>query len=145
MDAITYSDSADGVAPGELAPFFVGWSDPPDDDRRRRILAAADEVVIARDGDGSLVGFATAITDGAFAGYIPLVEVVPSHRRRGIGARMVGILLARLGACYMIDLVCDAEVFPFYERLGGTRVVGVAWRNYERLLAAGQGGGEEAR
>ena len=46
---------------------------------------------------------------------------------------MFEILLERLDACYMIDLVCDEEVVPFYERLGGTRVVGIAWRNYARL------------
>lgn len=34
------------------------------------------------------------------------------------------------------DLVCDDDVVPFYERLGGTRLDAVAWRNHDRLDAA---------
>ncbi len=93
----------------------------------------ADEVVVARDRDGVVIGFATAITDHRFAAYIPLVEVLPEHRGHNIGSQIVQALLARLGACYMIDLVCDDDVVPFYERLGGTRLNAVAWRNHDRL------------
>ena len=52
------------------------------------------------------------------------------------GSEMVTALLERLRTCYMIDLVCDDDVVPFYERLGGTRLNAVAWRNHDRLGAA---------
>ena len=116
-----------------LASFFVGWPRPPSLDDRLEILSSADEVVVCRTPDGAVVGFATAITDYRFAAYIPLVEVLPEHQGRGIGSQMVQTLLERLRSCYMIDLVCDDGVVPFYERLGGIRLNAVAWRNHDRL------------
>jgi ribosomal protein S18 acetylase RimI-like enzyme len=126
---ISFSDSAADIGASELAAFFVGWPRPPDDEQRLRVLQSADEVVIARDGDGTLVGFVTAITDGVFAAYIPLVEVMPDFQRQGIGTALVERMLSRLARCYMIDLVCDDHVAPFYERLGGTRIGAIAWRS----------------
>ena len=32
----------------------------------------------------------------------------------------------------MIDLICDADVQPFYERLGMTRYSAMIIRNYDR-------------
>jgi ribosomal protein S18 acetylase RimI-like enzyme len=115
---------------------FVGWPSPPALDDRLGILTSADEVVVCRTSDGVVVGFATAITDYRFAAYIPLVEVLPEYQGRGIGSQMVQILLERLRSCYMIDLVCDDDVVPFYERLGGIRINAVAWRNRSRLDAS---------
>jgi GNAT superfamily N-acetyltransferase len=135
MSSVILSSDASLVTGDDLAAFFVGWPDPPTYDERLGILRAADMVVIARDASGCVVGFATAITDHRFAAYIPLVEVLPVHQGRGIGSSMVEYLLERLSSCYMIDLGCDADVVPFYQRLGGTRVDAVAWRNYDRLHA----------
>lgn len=138
MERVTYSDTAEGVTADDLDGFFVGWPEPPSLARRLQIVQAAHEVVIARaaegDDEGTVIGFATAITDGCFAAYVPLVEVLPAHQGRGIGTAMVRQLLARLGEhCYMVDLVCDDDVVPFYERIGGTRLNAVAWRYYDRL------------
>ena len=33
---------------------------------------------------------------------------------------------------YMIDLICDADVQPFYDRLGMMRYTGMIKRNYDR-------------
>lgn len=136
MTDVTIDDSRDGVGEDDLAPFFVGWPDPPTPAERVAILRAADDAVVARTGDGTVVGFATAITDRRFAAYVPLVEVLPSHQHAGVGSRLVRALLDRLADCYMIDLVCDDDVVPFYERLGGRRLNAVVWRNYDRLHAA---------
>ena len=135
MDSVYLSSGTDGLRREDLAGFFVGWTQPPSPDDRLGILAAADEVVVARDRDGVVIGFATAITDYRFATYIPLVEVLPEHQGQSIGSQIVQALLERLGKCYMIDLVCDDDVVPFYERLGGTRLNAVAWRNRDQLHA----------
>ena len=132
MGEITYSFSTRGLSDRDLSGFFVGWPQPPSDAQRRRMLEAATEVVIARDGR-TLAGFITALTDGMFVAYIPLLEVLPDFQHRGIGQALVTRMLGRLHDCYMIDLVCDGPVVGFYEQLGGQRVNGVAWRNYERL------------
>jgi GNAT superfamily N-acetyltransferase len=118
MEAVVYQDTVAGVEPGQLAGFFVGWPNPPAVQERLEILESASEVVVATDPDGAVVGFATAITDGRFAAYLALVEVLPPLQGRGIGSVMVQRLLDRLQDCYMIDVVCDADVVSFYERLG---------------------------
>lgn len=136
MDAVMLSSGTEGLRREDLTGFFVGWPHPPSLDERLEILRAADEVVVCRTAQGAVVGFATAITDHRFAAYIPLVEVLPEHQGRGIGSQMVTAMLEQLRSCYMIDLVCDDDVVPFYERLGGTRLNAVAWRNHDRLPAA---------
>jgi ribosomal protein S18 acetylase RimI-like enzyme len=136
MDPVTLTSGTGGLRSDDLAGFFVGWPHPPSLDVRLEILRSADEVVVCRTAHGSVVGFATAITDHRFAAYIPLVEVLPEYQGRGIGSEMVAALLEQLRTCYMIDLVCDDDVVPFYERLGGTRLNAVAWRNHDRLDAA---------
>ena len=133
MDDVISSVGTEGLRSEELAGFFVGWPHPPSVSERLEILRSADVVVLARTPDGAVVGFATAITDHRFAAYIPLVEVLPTHQGQGIGSQMVTALLERLRSCYMIDLVCDDDVVPFYEQLGGTRLAAVAWRNHDRL------------
>lgn len=129
MSTVVFSRGTEGLRTGDLVDFFVGWPSPPAIDDRLGILTSADEVVVCRTPDGVVIGFATAITDYRFAAYIPLVEVLPEHQRRGIGSQMVQTLLERLRSCYMIDLVCDDDVVSFYERLGGIRINAVAWRN----------------
>jgi precorrin-8X/cobalt-precorrin-8 methylmutase len=72
-----------------------------------------------------VIGFATAISDGVLSAYVPLLEVLPEHQGRGIGTELMRRLLIRLGGLYMVDLACDEELAPFYERLGLART-GVA-------------------
>jgi len=76
---------------------------------------------VAKDGE-RVVGFVTAISDGVLSAYVPLLEVLPDHQGRGIGSELVRRLLDRLGDLYMIDVVCDENVVPFYERLGLRRL-----------------------
>ena len=53
-------------------------------------------------------------------------------RGQGIGSELVHRLLARLSHLYMIDLICDPELQPFYARLGLKPYTGMIRRNYER-------------
>ena len=114
---VTYADTPAGVAPADLEGFFVGWPSPPTPERRLDLLRGSDVVSLAFDGS-SLVGFATAISDGVLAAYIPFLEVLPSHQGQGIGSALVERVLAQLDDLYMVDVVCDAPLEPFYERLG---------------------------
>jgi ribosomal protein S18 acetylase RimI-like enzyme len=66
-----------------------------------------------------VVGFVTAMGDGALGAFIPLLEALPEYRDRGIGAELMRLALARPGDRYSIDLVCDPDLVPFYERLRG--------------------------
>ena len=130
---IVYREEVDGLDAAQLAGFFVGWPQPPTPERHLELLRASDHVGIALDGD-RVVGFVTAISDGVLSAYIPLLEVVPEYQGRGIGTELARSLLARLDALYMVDLACDPEVVPFYERLGLARVgVAVGRRNRDAL------------
>jgi ribosomal protein S18 acetylase RimI-like enzyme len=133
MDGVHLSASTDGLSGDDMTGFFEGWPNPPSPERQAAILCAADEVVVVRTDDGTVIGFVTAITDRVFAAYIPLLEVLPEWRHQGIGSMLITAMLDRLEDCYMIDLVCDDEVVPFYERLGGTPLNAVAWRRFDRL------------
>ncbi len=116
-----------------LSGFFVGWPFPPSPERHLDILKGSTHVVLAYDDDPErIVGFVTALTDGHLAAFIPLLEVLPSHQRRGIGSELVRKILDRLQRLYSIDLVCDAEMIPFYSQLGMRSMSGMGMRNYDR-------------
>ena len=66
---------------------------------------------------------------------IPLLEVLPEYQGRGIGAELVRRMLEELQQLYMIDLLCDEDVQPFYERFEMRRAQGMFIRNYDRLGA----------
>jgi ribosomal protein S18 acetylase RimI-like enzyme len=129
---IRYSGDASSLEPRQLrGGFFEGWSSRPDAERHLRILRGSDHVVVALDGD-QVVGFVTAITDGVLAAFIPLLEVLPAYRGRGIGTELMRRLLTELSSYPDIDLSCDAELQPFYARLGMQPGVGMYIREPNR-------------
>jgi GNAT superfamily N-acetyltransferase len=131
--AIRWVTELGGIGPEHLEGFFEGWPDPPSPATHRRILAASHEFVLAVDDEsGRVVGFVTAITDGVLSAYVPLLEVLPAWRGRGIASELVRRLVARLADLYMIDLTCDPDVQPFYERLGFRPSTGMMIRRYDR-------------
>ena len=114
---IEYSESVDGVEARHLDGFFVGWPQPLSPERHLDLLRGSDHVVLARDGE-RVVGFVTAISDGVLSAYVPLLEVLPEYQAQGIGTELVRRMLAKLESLYMVDLCCDADLEPFYRRLG---------------------------
>jgi GNAT superfamily N-acetyltransferase len=116
---IRYSTTTDGIDDADLAGFWVGWPHPPSPEAHRRILRGSEVVVLAwDDAAGGLVGFITAVGDGVLAASIPLLEVLTEYQGVGIGTELVRRMLAELDGRYMVDLTCDHELVPFYERLG---------------------------
>jgi len=129
---IVYTASLDGVTPERLRGFFEGWTNPPSAETHLRLLRGSDHVVLARDGgEGDVVGFVTALTDGVLGAFIPLLEVLPAHRGQGIGTALMERMLARLDDLCGVDLLCDPELQPFYARLGLTPATGMSLRRYE--------------
>ena len=80
--------------------------------------------------EDTIVGFVTAISDGVLAAYVPLLEVLPSHQKQGIGQELMRRMLETLDRLYMVDLLCDDNLQPFYEKLGMRRSKGMMVRNY---------------
>jgi ribosomal protein S18 acetylase RimI-like enzyme len=110
----------------------LGWPQPPSPANHLRILQHSDVVVLARRADGLVVGYITAITDGVSCAYIPHLEVLPAYQGRGIGSELAKRMLMQLRHLYMIDLLCDPDVQPFYARLGMRPGTGMFVRNYDR-------------
>ena len=114
---VTYRDTAEGIHGNQLAGFFVGWPNPPSPQQHLELLRRSHAVALALD-DGAVVGFATAISDDVLSAFIPFLEVLPSHQHQGIGTELVQQVLKQLDHLYMVDLCCDANLEPFYSRLG---------------------------
>ncbi|HTY29410.1 MAG TPA: GNAT family N-acetyltransferase [Mycobacterium sp.] len=114
---LEYLEIADGLRPDQLSGFFVGWPNPPSMEQHLELLRRSHAVEIAVE-DAAVVGFATAISDGVLSAFIPFLEVLPSHQHRGIGTELVQRLLAQLDHLYMVDVCCDDNLDPFYQRFG---------------------------
>lgn len=131
---LRYTRLPDDVTPGMLdGGFFEGWPSPPSAQTHARLLQQSTYVVVAIDEEaGKVVGFITAISDGVLAAYIPLLEVLPAWRGHGVGTELVRRMLDALDGLYMVDVMCDEDVQPFYERLGLHRASGMIRRDYGR-------------
>lgn len=134
---IHYTDSLEGITPERLGSgFWVEFLTPPSPENHLRILQNSYKVFLAIDGEtGQVVGFINAISDGVYAAYIPLLEIIPEYQGRGIGSELARRMLAALRHCYQIDLLCDAHLQPFYEQLGMRPATGMMIRNYDRQAA----------
>ena len=126
-----YTDSLEGVTAQKLEGFFVGWPNPPAPQTHLELLRQSAEIVLAVDeSSGRVVGFITAISDGILSGYIPLLEVLPSHQGQGVGSELVRRMLDKLQGLYMVDLICDPTLQPFYTHLGMQKAQGMMLRRY---------------
>ena len=116
---IEYLNSPDGIKPERLSGFFVGWPKPPSTETHLKLLRGSSYVVLAIETEsGRVVGFINAVSDRVLSAYIPLLEVLPEFQGCGIGGELVKRLMAELDGLYMIDLVCNEDMIPFYEKFG---------------------------
>ncbi|MBC7814031.1 MAG: GNAT family N-acetyltransferase [Burkholderiales bacterium] len=133
---ISYTESLDGITPEKLRGFFVGWPNPPSSAKHLEILRAAYKIWLAVDTEtDNVVGFINAIGDGVLSAFIPLLEVLPEYQGEGIGSELARRMLDSLRHLYAVDLICDANVQPFYVRLGMQPYTGMVFRNYDRQSA----------
>ena len=133
---VVYTSDVTGLSPAELEGFFVDWPSAPSPERHLEILRGSDHVVLARDSEGGrVVGFTTAISDGVLSAFIPLLEVLPERQGQGIGSELVRRMLSELEDFYMVDLVCDPELEPFYRRFEMRLLSGMGVRRRHLLEA----------
>jgi ribosomal protein S18 acetylase RimI-like enzyme len=129
-----FQSSLNGITCEQLQGFFVGWPSHPNPETHLRMLQNSYKVVVALDeeADDRVVGFITAISDGVLSAYIPFLEVLPDYQNKGIGKKLVTYMLDELKEIYMIDLICDVNLQPYYEKFNMFKASGMIVRNYDR-------------
>lgn len=127
MASLEFLTDNDRISPEMISGFFVGWPAPPTPEKLIETMAGSYRRVWAVR-DGRVVGYVNAISDGVLNAFIPWLEVHPDHQGEGIGTELVRRIIAQLDGMYAIDLCCDPELFPYYERLGFTTFGGAGLR-----------------
>ena len=80
------------------------------------LLKNSAEVVLAVDEEtGAVIGFINAVSDGVLSAYIPLLEVLPEYRGRGIGRALVKQMLEATSRAF--------EVRHAYDGAGGLQAM----------------------
>jgi ribosomal protein S18 acetylase RimI-like enzyme len=126
-----FVNSVEGISAEMLDGFFVDWPSPPSVNTHLKLLKGSSHVVLAIE-ENKVVGFITAISDGVLSAYIPLLEVLPAYKNKGIGKELVDRMLKQLEHLYMIDLSCDDDLVPYYEKFGMIKGTAMLKRNYDR-------------
>jgi len=133
MPTILYTSSLENIRVDQLrGGFFDGWPNPPSPEIHLRMLQDSYRVWLALDEEtNQVVGFAQAISDGVLTAFIPLLEVLVAYHKQGIGTALMQRMLESLDHLYSIDLVCDEDVIPFYERLDMRPETAMMSRNFD--------------
>ena len=129
MNKIRYTDSTDGIVPEMLDGFFEGWTKPLSNEIHLNILNNSDHIFLAVDTEiNRVAGFITALSDTIQSAFIPLLEVLPDYRNKGIGTELMTRMLEKLKDIQGINLMCDAKMQNFYLKFGMVSSAGMIIR-----------------
>jgi ribosomal protein S18 acetylase RimI-like enzyme len=134
MPIILYTSSIEEIHVDQLrGGFFEGWPNPPSPEVHLRMLQGSYRVWTDQ-----VVGFAQAISDGVLTAFIPSLEVLGAYQKQGIGTALMQRMLESLDHLYSIDLVCDEDMIPFYERLDMRKGTAMMSRNFDNQSGGSQ-------
>lgn len=120
-DSIRYSETRDLPLEGVLALYRAnGWSSAQKPDLLRKALLASHSLVTAWDGS-RLVGLGNAISDGYLVVYYSHLLVLPDYQGRGIGTRLMQMLMAHYEGFHQHMLTADGRAIDFYRKCGFER------------------------
>ncbi|RPI17580.1 MAG: GNAT family N-acetyltransferase [Ignavibacteriae bacterium] len=129
-----YQNNLVGITPSMLEGFFVKWgSIYPSQQKHFEILQNSAYIVLAVDDEiNKVIGFVNAISDKILSVYIPLLEVLPAYKIKGVGIELMKRMMAQLKDFYMIDLCCDDRHIKGYGKFGFIKSNGMIIRNYDK-------------
>ena len=129
---IEYRSDITDLSPEQIQGFFVGWKNPFPPETHLRMLTGSDLAQVAIDTEtGRVVGFIAALTDNVQGAFITLLEVLPDYQGRGVGKALMEQMLDRLSHIQTIELMCDADLVPFYTQFGMKPSGGMVLRRRE--------------
>lgn len=102
------------------------WCDKRNREDVVKMLAATDVIIGFVDEGERLIAFTRVITDFVYRGMVFDVIVKPSHRKMGLGAKLMDALVnhPKLQAIESLSLGCMPKMIPFYKRWGFTDDLG---------------------
>jgi ribosomal protein S18 acetylase RimI-like enzyme len=121
---VEYREYAEADLPGIIALCVAeGWPSFPEDPARahRALTAPGVTAVVSLDGE-RVVAFAYMLSDGEIQAFLANITVASTHRRRGIGRRLIAEALQRAGGL-RVDLITETAD-AFYESLHHVRSSG---------------------
>lgn len=102
------------------------WSDKRTRDDVVKMLASTDVIIGLVDECDRLIGITRVLTDFVYRAMIFDVIIKPTHRKMGLGAKLMDAVLnhPELQAVEHFYLNCLPNMMPFYERWGFSDDVG---------------------
>ncbi len=114
------------IQPSEIEPArrllaATGWAKRVADAAQFQLLVARSQRALVAVDNGEVIGFARALCDEISNGYLAMLVVAQSHRRRGIGQALVKAAMGEDRGITWVLRAGREGVAPFYEKLGFVR------------------------
>jgi len=120
-DSIQYSETRDLPVESVLALYRANqWSAAEKPELLQSALRESHSLVTAWDG-AKLVGLGNSLSDGHLVVYYSHLLVLPEYQGRGIGTRLMRMLMARYQGFHQHILVADGRALNFYRKCGFER------------------------
>lgn len=120
-NAIQFSERRDFSRESVLALYHANnWSSAEKPELLHKALLASHSLVTAWDGT-KLVGLGNAISDGHLVVYYPHLLVLPEYQGRGVGTRLMQMLMVRYNDFHQHVLFADGRATEFYRKCGFKR------------------------
>lgn len=98
-----------------------GWEKRVADAAQFQLLVSRSQRALVAVDNGEVIGFARALCDDISNGYLAMLVVAQSHRRRGIGQALVKAVMGEDRGITWVLRAGREGVAPFYEKLGFVR------------------------